>query len=345
MKEQINIIAYFKNKAEINETKQSIYYDTSDCVNVINIDVPDNTSEVYIHFDSIVVLKDLEIVSNEGKLKYINLNGVNIENLDFFINEEPKISINLDKKQIRYLRLRMEVYKFSREHVGVLSDFIEFINNYKFIKEKEMAIESELRDLVRYKEKYFEVSKRNQEIENKLVVLREQYYCLVNSKCWKITKPVRVCLDILKRNKLVKLMLKVKNNIKVNGVKYTYGKVKTKLGFEKNKCYVKNNFLTTEEIEKQKNIKFSRDIKISVVLALGNVDKVALSDSVNSVLTQTYNNLELLITTYGNNITDKYEQEIKGILKSDTRVKYKKLNNGIEKQESIENAFNMATGQ
>lgn len=234
MKEQINVIAYLKENNETRRINKAIFYDTVDFVGVLNIDIPKNITEIYIQFDSIVILKNLEITSNEGKLDYKNLNGISLKNLDLFINEKPKIAIELENKEIEYLRLQTEIYKFTREHVGVLSDFIDFIQNYNCIKEKELNMEKELSELVLYKEKYLDiskkneenenklnelipykekyldVSKKNEENENKLLVLKEQYDCVVNSKCWKITKPVRVCLDILKHNKLVSLIFNKK---------------------------------------------------------------------------------------------------------------------------------------
>lgn len=67
--------------------------------------------------------------------------------------------------------------------------------------------------------------------------MSDDYYALINSTTWKITKPVRVTMDKLKKFKTktinlnresLKLLRKTKQNIKSYGWKKTVHKIRTK---------------------------------------------------------------------------------------------------------------------
>jgi len=166
MKEQVSIVIYLKENNVVKKINKDILYDTSETISIFDFDVPTNVSEVYVELNSIVVLKNIEIVSNIGFLKYKNLNGINLDNLDFFITEKPKFAIDCKNRGIEYMRVKMEVYKFYREYAGVLADIICFMKTYNKYKENELEIMKSKNELQEYKKRYLDVIKTKEEAEH-----------------------------------------------------------------------------------------------------------------------------------------------------------------------------------
>ena len=65
---------------------------------------------------------------------------------------------------------------------------------------------------------------------NEAKAVSDAYLCIKNSTCWRITKPVRVCLDLIK--KLLRPLKKVFISIRTHGIKMTLKKIKHKLRHE-----------------------------------------------------------------------------------------------------------------
>lgn len=65
---------------------------------------------------------------------------------------------------------------------------------------------------------------------NEAKAVSDAYLCIKNSTCWRITKPVRVCLDLIK--KFLRPLKKVFISIRTHGVKMTLKKIKHKLRHE-----------------------------------------------------------------------------------------------------------------
>ena len=88
-------------------------------------------------------------------------------------------------------------------------------------------------ELAHYKEHYFaainqreELKVNVRELEQQLVTARNDYAVISNSACWKMTKPLRAFLDLLKRVPLFMLMIKALKCLKQNGFAYTWRKIK-----------------------------------------------------------------------------------------------------------------------
>jgi len=371
MKENISVTVYLKSNKELKKINSDIVYDESNFIASMDLNIPNDITQMFIEFESISIFKNLEIVSDNGIIDYKNLNGINLKKIDIFLTETPKIDINFGKQKVNYIKIKMEMYRFSREYISLLAEFVEVAKLFNSAEERYTIIEKELNDLIQYKQeyldvksqkdelqrkvneltefieykqKYFDILKTKEEVENNLNSLKVQYDCISNSTCWKMTKPLRVCLDVLKRNKLIGLVFKVKNNLKTNGVKATYVKVKNKLKIDSEGFKNQNNILSEEEIENQKNTKFSQDIKFSVVVPISGENKEYLFDTINSILTQTYENFELYLTNYGDKTPKELEKDIIEISKQDERVIYRSFKGKIGVQESIENTFKIVTG-
>ncbi len=107
--------------------------------------------------------------------------------------------------------------------------------------------------------------------------------------------------------------------------------------------YVKDNALTQEEIEKQKNTVYDRDTLISICVPLYNTKREYLEEMLKSVIGQTYPCWELCIADGSTAEYTYIEAMIKGI--GDRRIKYKKLNGNKGIVENSNEACAMASGE
>ena len=95
---------------------------------------------------------------------------------------------------------------------------------------------------------------------------------------------------------------------------------------KRNQAFIASITYSPEKIEAQRNTKFTKDIKFSVIVPLFNTPERYLRDMIESVLNQTYPNLELCL---GDASDAEHVDEVARICqeyaKKDARVHYEKL--------------------
>ncbi len=127
-------------------------------------------------------------------------------------------------------------------------------------------------------------------------------------------------------NKVFRRIFHIKENRKSNQEEY--------------KIWMSKNELSDEEIEKQRNFKFEKNPKISIVVPMYNTDEVFLKELIESLKEQTYGNFELCLADGSQEENSNLKQYI-----NDERIKYKFLasNKGIS--ENTNEAIKIATGE
>lgn len=130
----------------------------------------------------------------------------------------------------------------------------------------------------------------------------------------------------------------------------TYGlkKMVNQLSFRKqcrdrtyHEWFLKNT-PSEEVLTEQRNTKFKYSPKISIIVATFNTKKEYLTEMIDTVLNQTYSNLELCIADGSTN--DKVEKYVKEYMEKDPRVKYKKLEKNYGISGNMNEAISLATG-
>ena len=150
---------------------------------------------------------------------------------------------------------------------------------------------------------------------------------------------------VLKKTPGIDLVYKFLASIKYDGIKLTLKRVLKKFfkGINLNDTY-RVILLSDEDIKSQENTVFERDIKFSIVVPLYNTKMIWLEDMINSVLNQTYKNVELCLAD-GSDENHQYVGEYcMDLAKKDSRLVYKKLkeNKGISMNTNA--CLEMATG-
>ncbi len=160
-----------------------------------------------------------------------------------------------------------------------------------------------------------------------------------NNPLWKMSKPVRSGVHFLIRQKD-----RISNLGGPKGILHKLDYKKRE--HEAMKQFGTASFPTPKQAEIEKNTKFDRMVKISILVPLWNNKKEFQIDMLNSVMNQTYQNWELCLAD-GSDAEHAYMEEIcrEYAEQSGGRIKYEKL----EKNEGISGNTNaclrMATGE
>lgn len=151
---------------------------------------------------------------------------------------------------------------------------------------------------------------------------------------------------IFKLNQYTHMFCKVLKCFIKNGPKITFLKIKQKLNNESVfNDYVKQHFLTDEEYNIEKNRKFEKQIKFSILVPLYNTPKQFLCEMIESCINQTYSNWELCLAD-GSDSEHKYVGNVvKQYVNKDSRIKYKILQNNRGISENTNQCISMASGE
>lgn len=206
-----------------------------------------------------------------------------------------------------------------------------------------------------YKDLYEKEVKKNEELTEALVTAETQrddykYHLdnIHNSKIWKIMYPFRLAFSHIKN-----FFVRIK---RYGSIRNLMKKVKSKLIEKKAyKSYGTLSMPSSEEIERQRKVKFDKDVKFSILVPLYNTPEKFLREMIESVINQTYTNWELCLTDgsdeknkHVGTICEEYiEKDIKEAAKygyKKPRIVYKKLEKNLGISGNTNACFELATG-
>lgn len=215
-------------------------------------------------------------------------------------------------------------------------------NNWSFLDsspaEQFMSLTDEVASLTDEQKaitrKYLDIQRRNDEVEN----LLQQ---VLNSKSWKITRPLRYL------GKIFRLIKKSLKYISENGIKSFLKKIIIKLSGRVNNNAVESNEYVFGEPTLTKEIKselekFSKKPLISIIMPVFNVDSKWLDRAVMSVKGQWYGNWELCIVD-DKSTKPETRQYLDGI--NHPKIKVKRLEQNLNISGASNEAIGMAKGE
>lgn len=205
-------------------------------------------------------------------------------------------------------------------------------------KEEKKKISDEL---AHYKKHYEVAISQREDLKRQLLSVQMQYDTIRNAGFWKITKPLRVLFDFIKRIPVLKSLIKVLKSIKNHGFKYTVQKIKRKLKTKKDST---PPLPTKKDLQNQREKKFEKNIKISILVPLYNTPVKYLRDMIDSVIAQTYANWELCLADASDSNHTSVQAACKDYLKKDSRIKYVKLEKNLGISGNTNACIDMATG-
>ncbi len=284
LKSEISKLSQYQSE---NSFVATLYFDYGRSFQAENaIYVQSNTTQFFqefnieqgvkaVRFDPVdgrgCIVQNLEILSNNGSLTAINLNGIKEDQFHYFVNTDPQLLINFDEQPIRWVRIKANILTF--ENIA----WFTLLSKFKVLRDKETKIalalvakeaevkaalkakdadtreilsskdniiedhrqlyESVQTELQEYKKNYEDLYVQKEDFKRQLTEVTTSYQIISTSACWKLTEPIRVILDLIKKvRRLSSFTLKSKNkaelfykgitNIKNKGIRDTLNKVK-----------------------------------------------------------------------------------------------------------------------
>lgn len=204
------------------------------------------------------------------------------------------------------------------------------------------------KELAHYQQHYHAAINQREELKQQLAQAQYAYKVISNAFFWKITKPFRAVLDmvksLMKRNRYTHLLGKGLKCWKENGFAYTWKKVQDRRHHRQDFEKAKQPLFTLKELEQQKKDVFQKNIKFSVLVPLYNTPERFLHEMIQSVLDQTYGNWELCMADGSDRQHKEVERICKSYMRKDSRVQYKKLEQNLGISENTNACIEMATG-
>lgn len=122
------------------------------------------------------IVQNIEVLSNHGPLTPINLNGIQLKNFDVFTNTDPQFLIDFEGKETFWIKIKADIFTYE--------DIIWFhlLAKFKNFQDKETEMQNEIENL-----------------RDQLTEISNAYKVISTSSSWRITKPIRLMLDLIKK--------------------------------------------------------------------------------------------------------------------------------------------------
>lgn len=215
---------------------------------------------------------------------------------------------------------------------------------------REVAKQNEIlsTDLNHYKTHYVASINQREDLKVQLAHYQGLYHAISNAAWWKITKPCRIVCDwgkrVLKSNRYTHLFCKGLKSLFRDGIKATWYKVKRKLRNQQDFQKARAPLYTEEELQAQKLVKYSKDIKFSILVPLYNTPEKFLREMIQSVQDQTYANWELCLADGSDDKHTDVGRICKHYAKKDPRIRYQKLEKNLGISGNTNACIDMAQG-
>jgi len=291
-----------------------------------------------------------KLVENyEYYIKILKNQIMQMKNVEHY-NQQILTELSENNMKLKNIMVEKDILTAKITETEKLLDEVQNNLNKKSaeLEHNKVKIEELRNEIENYKTLYINAANQRDDLNCQLIRVNDLYHQIYNSTCWKITKPLRVLLDFIKKtSKLSNIthnFYKLLKSLRQFGVKYTLKKIKRKLiKRDKKQGFFKLCHLSDEEREKQKKAIFKRDIKFSIIVPLYNTPDRFFKDMVESVISQTYSNWELCMAD-GSDKDNNIEVLCKKYQKSYKNIKYKKLNVNFGISGNTIEAYKLASG-
>lgn len=248
-----------------------------------------------------------------------------------FQRKYRQIQIILQKKEL--------IVKKEKNKNGVLYE----INRQFSLRSKELHTE-----LTHYQTHYHAAICQREELKRQLVELQAAYNEISNAFFWKITKPFRLLLDNIKRpfrgNRYGRLINKGFHCLCEKGFQYTWKKIQDKIHHQQDFSAANRTLCSQKDLEAQRKVQFSKDIKFSILVPLYNTPERFLHEMIQSVIDQTYIKWELCLADGSDREHDNIKKICQSYARKDSRILYRKLKKNLGISENTNVCVEMASG-
>ncbi|MBO5638799.1 MAG: glycosyltransferase family 2 protein [Oscillospiraceae bacterium] len=179
--------------------------------------------------------------------------------------------------------------------------------------------------------------------------LAESFDIISNSFFWKITKPFRFLLDVLKwlfRPREEKgLLRKGLYSLRMNGLRFTWHKALEKIYHADYAAKsAKRPLFSEEALDRQREHVFPERIKFSIAVPLYNTPELFLRAMIESVQAQTYQDWELCMADGSGAEHGDVERICREYMDQDARIRYRRLEKNLGISGNTNACMEMAEG-
>ncbi len=258
-----------------------------------------------------------------------------IKGLNETINDQDHYIQNLthiiEDKEQHIQKLNAYIAETEKQTAKELRDWSEAVDAKEQRIQKLNTEKEELsNELSTCQQHYLVASSQRDELTKQLSSVQNAYNVISEAACWKMTKPLRVTLDVSKRvlksNQYTYLFCRGLKCLRENGVRYTWRRLQERARENTNGAEVQYDTVPASAA-----YQVPETIKFSIAVPLYNTPNGFLREMIQSVLDQTYGNWELCMAdgsdeahSYVGKICEEYAGR-------ETRIKYRRLgeNRGI----------------
>ena len=279
------------------------------------------------------------------ELEPLGYNGITLDkNLILFDNNDPQIYYCLSDN-VQCVKFNMKKSTINSEMLAKLKELVQaHRTEYQTILEnKKREIEGYKGEIEGYKG---EIEQYRGQIEQYKII--EKAYCdVMDSTSWKITKPLRVLVrgskEMLYRIAPIRWAWHFFKYAQKDGLAYAWYLVKNKINQNKSEEGLYEQWIANNERNIECKERLEYNPFISVVVPVYNVKEEQLTECIESVLAQTYENWELCLADDASTwecvgkVLKKYENNPR------IKVVYRKENGHISR--ATNSAIEVATGE
>ena len=190
------------------------------------------------------------------------------------------------------------------------------------------------------------IIQQNEQIQQ----IQHEYNLVVNSKAWKLTKPLRLItrgLRSVKREGFMETLRKLKNKIvRKLGIKQNQGAAQggSGTGVQEDNVLLPIIEVQEDELNRQRNEHFENEYKISIITPLFNTPQNFLIELLDSVKDQTYTNWEFCLVNFSTTDFDRVDKTCQEYAKADKRISYHVADENRGISENTNTCISYATG-
>ena len=250
-----------------------------------------------------------------------------------------------EKQQNTILQLTNELNEYKHEYLEAINCQNIFI---KENKEQQNTIAGLTDELNEYKHEYLEAINHRDLLKQQVADLDLAFHTMENSTCWKMTKPIRVSLDtikrLLKKNHGTYMICRGIKCWKENGIRYTWRRLQYKMRGNREYQEVLAQNSQMSELPQAQTEYVDGAIKFSVLVPLYNTDERFLREMIQSVIGQTYQNWELCLADGSDEAHASVQRICEEYAQTDARIRYQHLTENLGISENSNRCAEMATG-
>ena len=270
--------------------------------------------------------KERHIRNQDGTIQSLN------DSLEQQTNQLDMTQAELDRTSAELDRISAELDRISAE-----------------LKRKTAELEQTAKDLEHYKLHYQACMNQREELTRDLAHYKGLFESVERSISWRLTAPFRAFMNAMRKIfgllRYRHLIGKGLHSLYRNGPRATWAKAKYKIRQLNALPQTQKALYTEEELAQQRTVKFSRNIKISILVPLYNTPDKYLREMIQSVLDQTYANWELCLADGSDDDHKSVGKTVQEYARRDSRILYKKLEKNLGISGNTNACIHMATGE